>query len=99
MLESIIVVGYCLWRRSPIQPILFTSLVGNLVTQSLLWVMLTLFFQSYLVTLMIAEIFIWVIESALLYLIPANQLPFTDAILLSLAMNLISFSVGWFLPI
>ena len=39
------------------------------------------------------------IESALLYVIPANRLRFSDALLLSLGMNLVSFALGWFLPV
>ena len=99
LLESVIVISYCLWRGKSLQPVLFTSLCGNLITQSLLWAALSLFFQHYLITLFITEFFIWVIESALLYLIPANKLRFPDAVFLSLAMNLLSFTFGWFLPI
>ena len=80
-------------------PILFTSICGNLVTQSLLWAALNLFYQNYLVTLLIAEILIWGTETVLLYLIPANQLSFKKAIFLSLGMNAMSFAAGWFLPI
>jgi hypothetical protein len=99
LLESVIVISYCLWRGKPLQPVLFTSLCGNLITQSLLRAAVSLFFQHYLITLFIAELFIWFIESALLHLIPANTLRFPDAVFLSLAMNLLSFTVGWFLPI
>lgn len=99
LIESAVVISYCLWRSKPVQPILFTSICGNLITQSLLWVVLILFFQNYLLTLLIAEILIWLAESVLLYLIPPNQLRFPDAIVLSLLMNLLSFTVGLFLPI
>lgn len=94
-----IVIGYCIWRKKPIEPIIFTSTVANLITQSLLWIALILFFQHYLATLLITEVLIWLIESLLLYSIPANRLRFTDALLLSLAMNLMSLAFGWFLPI
>lgn len=69
------------------------------MTQSILWVVLHLFFQSYLVTLLISEIMIWLMESLLLHLIPANHLGFKEALLLSLGMNLSSFTLGWFLPV
>ncbi len=98
IIESVVVIGYSLWGKKPVKPILFTSICGNLITQSLLWVVLNLFFQNYLLTLLIAEILIWIIESVLLYSIPANQLRFKEAILLSLGMNALSFSIGWFLP-
>ena len=99
IVESVVVLGYSLWRKKPLQPILFTSICGNLITQSLLWVMLNVFFQNYLVTLFGAEILIWIIEAFLLYVVPANQLSFKEAILLSLGMNGSSFAIGWFLPI
>ncbi|HUE99926.1 MAG TPA: hypothetical protein VMN99_11770 [Anaerolineales bacterium] len=99
IIEGMIVIGYCIWRKKPIEPIIFTSTVANLITQSLLWIALILFFQHYLATLLITEVLIWLIESLLLYSIPANRLRFTDALLLSLAMNLMSLAFGWFLPI
>ncbi|HEX6036284.1 MAG TPA: hypothetical protein VFY83_17730, partial [Anaerolineales bacterium] len=67
LVEGLVVIGYSLWRKKPIKPILFTSIWGNLITQSLLWVVLNLFFQNYLVTLLTSEILIWVIESGFLY--------------------------------
>jgi hypothetical protein len=98
LIEGGIVAGYCIWRRKPLGPILFTSVWANLITQSFLWVVLSLFFQHYLVTLLIAEIFIWMIESFLLYRFSANQLRLQEAVLISLIMNLASFALGWFLP-
>jgi hypothetical protein len=65
----------------------------------MLWIALNLFFQNYLVTLFLSEILIWIAESLLLYSIPANQLSIKEAILLSLEMNLTSFTLGWFLPV
>jgi hypothetical protein len=99
LIESIVVIGYSHWREKPLGPILITSIGGNLLTQSLLWVALNLFFQNYLLTLLVAEIFIWIIETILLYSIPANQLSFKEASLLSLGMNALSFAVGWLLPV
>jgi hypothetical protein len=71
----------------------------NLITQSLLWIALNLFFSHYLIALLVSEILIWLIESILLYSFPANQLGFMEALFLSLSMNLTSFALGWFLPI
>lgn len=99
VVESMIVTGYCLWRKKPAGPVLLTSICGNLGTQSLLWIVLTLFFQRYLVTLLIAEVLIWAVEGFLLFFIPANHLRFNAAMLLSLIMNLSSFMLGWFLPV
>jgi hypothetical protein len=99
LVEGIVACGYSIGRGKPLGPILFTSLVANLITQSFLWVGLNLFFQHYLSTLLIAESLIWMIESIILYCVPANQLRFTEALFLSLTMNLVSFVLGWFLPV
>lgn len=99
IVEAAVVIGYSNWRKKPVRPIFFTSICINLVTQSFLWIVLNLFFQHYLITLLIAEIFIWMIESILLWYLPANRLRFADAIFLSLIINLSSFALGWFLPI
>lgn len=98
-MEGLVVYGYSIWQKKPARPILYTSLIANLITQSFLWMVLSLFFQDYLIALVIAEILIWIIESAMLYNIPANPLRLEEAIRLSLLMNLTSFVVGWFLPV
>ena len=99
LVEGIIVSGYSIWRKKPLGPILFTSIVANLITQSFLWIVVNLFFQHYLVILMAAEVFIWIIEGFVLCYVSSNQLTFTEAISLSLSMNLLSFALGWVLPI
>jgi hypothetical protein len=99
IVEGLVVLGYSLWRRQPFLSILFTSVCGNLITQSLLWIALNILYRHYLVALSVAELLIWMIESILLYAVPANRLRFTDAVLLSLSMNIISFTLGWFLPV
>jgi hypothetical protein len=97
--ESLVVLGYCFWRQKSVGSILLTSLCANLLTQLFLWGILSLYFQQYIIVLLIAEILIWMIESLVLYFVPANRLRWTDAVLLSLCMNLVSFALGWFLPI
>lgn len=99
VVEGLVVLGYCHWRKRSLRPILFTSIWGNLLTQSLLWIALNLFFKYYLIVLFTAEILIWLIESALLSFIPANRLQLKESMLLSLSMNLVSFILGWFLPV
>ena len=94
IVEGTIGCGYSLWRKKPVVPILITSIIANLITQSLLWILLNLFFDHYLVTLLIAEILIWLIESILLYAIPANRLRFTEAVLLSLSIESGEFCAG-----
>jgi len=97
--EGLVVVSYCVWRKKPISSILLTSISANLITQLLLWGILTFFFIHYLIALFMTEILIWIIESLALYLVPTNRLRFTEAISLSLGMNLVSFALGWILPI
>lgn len=99
LVEGIIVSAYSIWRKKPLGPILFTSVCANLITQCFLWAVLRLFFRHYLVALSIAELTIWISESFLLYRLPANQLDLREATLLSVLMNVASFSLGWFLPV
>ena len=90
---------YSLLTKKPVQPILLTSIGGNLITQSFLWAVVNLFFQHYLIAFILSELLIWMVESALLYYIPANRLQIAGAMLLSLGMNLTSLVAGWFLPV
>ena len=99
LVEGVVCLGYSIWRRKPVGYLLITSVFVNLITQTLLWVALSLFYQHYVVALLVAEIFIWVIESILLYGIRLNQLKVREALFLSLCMNLASFGIGWFLPV
>ena len=99
IIEGIVAVGYALWRRKPALPLLFTSICINLLTQSLLWIGLNLFFRQYLIALAIAEVLIWGLESILLYVVRATELRLQDAVVLSLSMNLASFALGWLLPV
>jgi hypothetical protein len=99
VIEGLVVLIYSTLYAKPFRPLLITSLIANLLTQSLLWIVLNLFFQHYLVILCFAEILIWMIESYWLYRFSANHLRLPDAALLSLFMNLMSFATGLFLPI
>ena len=99
IIECLVLTGYSFWRRRSARSLLISSICINILTQSFLWLGLNLFFRHYLVALMVSEVLIWGIESILLYSVTANQLPFKDAVLLSLSMNLTSFAIGWFLPV
>jgi hypothetical protein len=99
LVESTFVVAFAIYRRKPLKHILLSSLFANLFTQSILWGALISFPRRYLEALFIAEIFIWGLEAAILYLYRYNRLKLAEAILLSLAMNLASFGIGWFLPV
>lgn len=65
----------------------------------MLWLVLSVLYQYYVVALFVAEVLIWLIESVLLSLPVKNSLKWNDALYLSLVMNLVSFGVGWFLPV
>lgn len=97
--EGIIALSYCVWRKKPVVSILLTITGANVLTQFLLWGTLIVFYQHYLVVLLIAEILVWLLESLALYYVPTNQLQLVEALTLSLSMNLVSFVLGWFLPI
>ncbi|MBC7876370.1 MAG: hypothetical protein H7Y59_04290 [Anaerolineales bacterium] len=99
LIEGLVCLGYSIGNKKPILSIFITSLLANLITQSLLWIALNIFFQYYLLTLFIAEILIWLIESLIFYRFRFNQLSMKESILLSLIINLSSFGIGWFLPI
>ena len=99
LIEGTVCLGYSIWRKKPVGSILLTSLLANLVTQSLLWMALNIFFQHYLAALLLAELLIWLVESVLFFVFRWNQLTFRESLFLSLLMNLSSFGIGWFLPV
>jgi hypothetical protein len=99
ILEGLIIVGYCRRSGKPLLPLLVTGVIANIHTQTLLWVVLTIFYRHYLAALWITEVLIWLIESFLLSFPLKNQLKLSDALRISLVMNLVSFWVGWFLPV
>jgi hypothetical protein len=99
IIEGIVVSAYAIWRGKPLGPILLTSILVNILTQSLLWTVLNLFFRHYGATLWIAEFLIWAIEGLCLYGFRFNRLTVREAIWLSLSMNLASFGLGWLLPV
>jgi len=98
LIESAVVVGYAHWRKKPLMHLLLSGILANLVTQSILWIVLNKFSDNYLTVLLVSEICIWWIEGLILYLYPYNKLKLGEALALSLAMNLASFTIGWFLP-
>jgi hypothetical protein len=95
----LVCLGYTIWGKKPILFILVTSIFANVITQSFLWVVLHIFFQHYRLTLLIAEILIWIAEGIFLYGFRVNQLSLKESLFLSFAMNLSSFGIGLFLPL
>lgn len=99
LMEGLAASAYARWQRKPLVSILLTASLANLLTQPLLWLALTTFYRAYLPTLFLAEAGIWLIEAGILRLVPANRLAWGEALRLSLGMNLVSFGIGWLLPV
>ena len=99
LIEGIVVAAYSLLRRKPTGLLLLASVVINMVTQIILWIVLGIFFQYYVTALFTAEIFIWLVESVLLRWLSNGHMNLKSAIKLSFCMNAASFGAGWFLPI
>jgi hypothetical protein len=99
LIEGIVVLAYCLHRKEPAGVLLFASAVVNLFTQAFLWVLLGLLYRHYTAALLAAELFIWLVESLLIFRLAKGQLELKSAVVLSFCMNTASFGVGWFLPV
>jgi hypothetical protein len=99
LIEGIVVLAYARLKQIPAGNLLRASLIVNLITQSILWIALGIFFRQYLIVLFTGEALIWLAESLLMQRLSGNQLTRKQSVVLSLCMNLSSFGVGWFLPI
>ena len=97
--EDLVVLAYSLWRKKPTLALLLSSTGVNIMTQLGLWLTLNVSFHDYVATLFAAEYLIWVAEGLAMHLYRPNHLRWREAMLLSLAMNLTSLSIGWFLPV
>ena len=98
-IEGVVVVAYCIWGRKPLLSLLITSVAANIMTQSILWAVVNIYFRDYLAALLICEIFIWLFESLLIFFTHKDRLTLRSAALLSLCMNFLSFGTGWLLPV
>ncbi len=99
LLESCLLIGYAVWRKKPLIHLLSSEILGNLVTQPLLWIALASFPAYYLSTLLVMELFIIGIEGLIFYFLKYNKLILKEALFLSMTLNLSSFLIGWFLPV
>jgi hypothetical protein len=99
ILEGAVGLGYSNWRKKPVLSIFITSVIANLITQSLLWIALNMFFQHYLLVLSVAEILIWLVESLIFHGFRPNHLGVGESLFFSLIINLSSFGLGLLLPI
>ena len=99
LIEGMVVLVYSAIRRRPAGDLLLVSFIINIFTQITLWVALRIFFSYYLIALIVAEVLIWLVESVLLHRLSRESLSLSNAVFLSLYMNLASFGIGWFLPV
>jgi len=99
LIEGCVVFIFCALQKRPAGRLLLASLMVNVLTQSMLWVALKIFFQHYLIALTVAEVLIWLVEGVLLRWLSGNHLNLRQTLTLSLCMNAASFGIGWFLPV
>lgn len=98
LIEGSVVLLFCAIKKKTVGSILLASFVVNLFTQTILWVWLGIFHRFYISALLIAEIFVWLIEGLLMGKLSNGKLNYQAAFGLSLYMNLASFGIGLFLP-
>jgi len=101
LIELPVLIAYAHRRNKPLKLWVTLGVAVNLVTQPLLWSMAIGGGLRYfpLTTLAIVEGGIWWVEAVLLYLPLRRQITFPAMLLLSLAMNALSFGLGLLLPV
>jgi len=91
---------YIRWKNRELFPTLALLALANVITQFALWAALTTFIEGNSLTLtIILEIIIWLVEGVVFYLPQRKDLTFKEAALLSLLLNLVSFTIGLLLPL
>lgn len=101
LLELPVLIAYVHRRSKSLKLWVTLGVAVNLVTQPLLWSMAIGGGLRYFpwTTLAIVEGGIWLVEAVLLYLPLRRQATFPAVLLLSLAMNALSFGLGLLLPV
>jgi hypothetical protein len=95
VVELLLGAGYAVWKKRPVDIILTVILLLNLITQPLLWISISGFNGMYpVMALLFAEGNVWLVEAGGLYLSQRNSMKFQEALLVSLALNAVSFVVG-----
>ncbi len=97
LLETALAVGYAQWRRRPRRPFVLVSVVGNIITLPIVWLLAGFGYMfggpsAGLVLLAVGEVCAVFFE-ALLYKLVAKE-RFGWALLLSLVANAVSYTVG-----
>ena len=99
-IELLLAAAYTQARKFPLLPTLTLVCLANAITQFALWAALNTFTAGNALLLTAGlEIIIWGVESLIFYLPQRKDIPFKEAALLSLILNLVSFGIGLLLPI
>ena len=86
-------------QRHRFQTLSLISMV-NLITLPLLWVTIQYFFgAAHWAVMLLAETLVWLIEALLLWATQRKSLHFSEALLLSFALNTTSLLIGLLLPL
>ena len=78
---------------------LLTLTAANIVTQCFLWLVLSVFFNSYWIALLTTEILIVLAEALAFVMVKSNRCGYREALILSLLLNSFSFGAGLFMPV
>jgi hypothetical protein len=101
LIEAVALAVYCAIRRQPKLAMLTLNLSGNLLTQLVLWFLLVNYASGGLgwIIILVTEALIVLIEAAILYWPQRKTLTFKEALGVSFMVNLLSFTVGIFIPV
>ncbi len=86
---------YTLEKKLPRRILIFV-LFGNLISLPIMWFVFPLLIRVYFIYLTISEVFVILLESAILYFFNKQAITMKQSFLLSLCMNLVSFLIGGF---
>jgi hypothetical protein len=100
LIEGGIIIAYFSYRKQPWKILSALNLSGNLITQILLLIIISLFSATpQWGAIILAEGLIIVMEALILFWPQRRQVSFRDMLALSFILNLASFTIGLFLPI
>ena len=99
LIEILLGIGYAVWRKRPVFPVMVVVLAMNVFTQLGLWGALeTSRSGDALAFTLLLEGGIWLVEALVLFFAQRKTIRFKEAALFSLALNAVSFVVGLALP-
>ena len=101
LIEGILLAAYTKYRKQPLLIPLTLNLVGNLFTQILLWFLLINSLPGGMgwIAMLIVEGIIILSEALVLYWPQRTTVKFIEALSISFVLNLVSVSIGLFIPV